>query len=325
MNINKKIVFTLLLLCIVITGCSKDNEDKDESKMLLCKNNQNTVVFNFDENENVVSMYYEKIFDLNDYYTESELEELKIHKQMLPQIISEKIIDCNNTKYSCNSNYENYVITNKIYVENYEEAQLTDLDEFFGVNYDELKQDMYYKGISCEKINKDNKYVIEENVMNINIDDTIYTSIEDMNYDINKPEYYKEYTLIEFDDKKATIEFKDNGKCEINLKEFDSEYWNKSYCDNEKHKNMIKTAYLDGDCSYTVSSEYYFDIVYDGKYEHGTYCESYDDESRMQTKDVVYFPNHLIEMKFDDTYSNFTFLNGNWRKNKIDGIVQYKK
>ncbi|MBQ6841096.1 MAG: hypothetical protein IJO63_03155 [Bacilli bacterium] len=326
---KKNVVILMLLICLVITGCSTNKAEKEyevtkEHSMLLCKNNTNTVAFNFDKNNNVVGIYYESVFDLNDYYTESELSALKIYKHMLLDIISERIVDCNNAKYSCNSSYNNYQIINKVYVDNYNDAQMNELDEFYGVNYDILKQDMYYKNVNCEEIKKDNKYVIDENKMIININGTTYTSVEDMNYDLNKPEYYKKYTLTEFDGKKATIEFKEDGKCEINLKEFDSEYWNRSYCDKEQHKNMIKTAYLGGNCSYTIASDYSFNITYDGKYEHGTYCESYTDKSAAETNSVVNIPNYLIKIEFDDKYSNFTYSNGSWRYNKISGIVEYK-
>ena len=324
MNIKSNIMINILfvLLTLLITGCTKSENNK---KVLLCQTDIGKIVFSSDENEIVNGIYYENIFDFNQYYTENEIEEFKTtYNFLVPKIIEENILDCNNVNYACNSIYDNYKITNKIYINSYEDAKATDLEDYYNFNYSDLKAKLINNQVTfCEEITNDKEYIVEGNHVKININDKTYNSIEEMNYDINKLEYYKEYILYEIDDKKVTIEFKENGQCELNLNDFNAEIWGKTYCDSEQHKLLNKIYYLGGDCSYTVKNNYYFDVIYDGKYEYGTYCESYE-SNNMVKYDVINNKNHLIEIKFDKNYNEFKFLNGGWGiKNNIFGPIEY--
>lgn len=311
------IFFLILLVSFLLTGCSKE-------KTVLCELETNKVVFHFDKNEYVSSIYTETLIDVNDYYDEYTYEDDKTRQVMLSKTIDELITNCYKKEYACSSNYENYLITHKVYVKNYKEARLNDLDNYYGISYDNIIKELEKKDAICNEITDNKQYIISENTVTININNKIYNSIEEMNKDMNKPEYYKKYTLIELDDKKATIEFKEDGKCEINLHELDQEVFNHVYCDKEKkQRKMGKVEYIDGNCSYTVHDKYYFDIIYDGKLETGSYCEGLD-ENNLYTKDVINKNDHLITIKFNNSYDDFTYENGYWNYRTPSHVIEYK-
>lgn len=313
----KKVILTILLcgtMVLSITGCGKDKDDSSK-KMLLCKNEKEKYVFNLDENNNSKGIYYENVFDFNYYYREKELIELKENK-LINNIILEEINDCNNMDYACNSSFNDNKIINKIYLKNKEEAERVDLDKYYDIDLIDLRTKMVTDTDTiCEVIDYNDMYIIKDNVTNIIIDQDTYNSVEELKYKTNMPKYYKEYSIVEIDGKKGTIEFKENGICTINLKDYNSESWSHIYCDQEKHKKMGKTVYLDGECNYTIINDYLLDITYTGKYESYSYCEENENNKMGYVSgNIASAHNHLIKIEFDSQYENIRFLNGVWRR-----------
>ncbi len=324
----KKIIL-ISILCILIilevTGCGEKNSMT--KKMLLCKNQSEKYVFNFDENNNSKGIYYEKEFDFNYYYNKEELAELKENKQ-INNIIYENIIDCKNMEFACNASFKDDIIINKIYLKSEEEATKANLNKYYNINATDLRTRIITgTDTVCEEIDRTDKYILKDTVTDIRIGKDTYNSIDDLISNNNKLNYYKKYVFFEEDGKTGTIEFKENGICNISLKDFNSKSWNHVYCAENKDKRMGKTAYLDGNCKYTPVSEYSLDITYTAKYESYSYCEDNEDTKfAYVSENIVSTPNSLIKLQFDAQYENIQFLNGVWRrKNTTIGPVTYKR
>ena len=177
----KKIILIIILCEIMvlgITGCGEKNSEP--KKMLLCKNETEKYVFNFDENNNSKGIYYENEFDFNYYYDEKELAELK-ENRWINNIIYEKIIDCNNMEFACNSSFKDDKITNKFYLKNEEEAKKTNLSNYYNINAIDLRTRIVTeKDTVCEEIPENDMYIIKDNVTDIKINQDTYNSIENL-------------------------------------------------------------------------------------------------------------------------------------------------
>lgn len=166
MKRNIKIILMLGIMTFGITGCVSFKKDMPK-KMLICSNDKEKYVFNFDKNKESIGIYYEKVFDFNYYYTERELKELK-ETGSINYIILEQMMDCSNLGYACNSIYKDDKIINKIYLKNSEEASKANLNSYYGINYIDLRTRIVSEtDVVCEEINEDSNYIFNGNVNKI--------------------------------------------------------------------------------------------------------------------------------------------------------------
>ena len=313
----KKILLLFLVSSVLILSAC----NKEEHNVLVCKNKENKYVLNINENNNVDSIYYENIFDFNAYYTEEEILEFNSNQQMLAKIIEKEIYDCNNTSYACESTYKNSKIENKIYVTSKKEATSSNLDKYYGINSTDARTLIVQnENVTCDIKPYTDKYQFDNHKTTIVIDNT-YSSIDELYNELNRPKYLKEYNLVEIENKKATIEFKEDNKCIIDLSEFNQETWNGSYCDNNKNKDMNYITYNSGNCTYTIKNDYIFYINYDGTYTSGKYCGTKDNNKYKQDSNVI---NKEIVIEFDTDYNSFEYQNGVWVKHSQLSPLTYR-
>ena len=135
-----------------------------------------------------------------------------------------------------------------------------------------------------------------------------------MDNSLNKEKYYQKYTLVEFEPRRGTIEFKENGICEIDLSEFSNEVPTGNYCE-KNHRFLIRTTYNKGNCTYEIKENNIFKIKYDGTYSKGQYCETHEFKETMRAKNVVSQTlGSSIIIQFDNNYESFNYLNGLWKE-----------
>ena len=312
----------ILIVLFLITGCGKNkDEEKEKNEILICETAKEKYVFRFDDNDVVNSIYYEDNFIFDQYYTDFEIEEFKNNPIRLMQIIDNNLIDCNQKEYACNSLYDNFVISNRYYIDTKEKPSLVGLDNYYGLN----KQDVRTRVIAsvndsiCKLEDDSDLYVVNDKKTTIILDKT-YNSIDDMHKDLTKEKYYKKYTLVDINDKIGSIEFMENGKCIIDLSGFNENISSNTYCE-PNHKNYTKIIYNNGNCTYKVY-DHKFEIKYDGTYSTGRYCETHEDSINYETKKVI--PYELIELEFDDNYNSFTITNGSWQKSSVIAPIIFK-
>lgn len=320
---NKIFLVIVISILTLITGCSSEEE---LNNILVCENLTEKYVLNLDDTGEVNSIYYEENINLRDNYTDEQIAEFEIYNFVLPSILEQYMANCNQASYACNSSYANLFITNKYYIDNREDAQLVDFDEYLGINYvDARSRIVVNEDVTCKEVQSSEIYIVSGNSVDIDIDGVKYSSIEDMMYEVNKPKYYQEYNLFEDNGRTATIEFKENGVCEIDLSDFDADTWSsRTYCEEDK-KIMDKRTYLNGNCSYEVINDYDLTITYDGEYETYKYCDSENYKINKLFYDVVDNNSHVIKIRFNQNYSGFDYQNGNWEfKSNGRGALEYK-
>ena len=311
----KKIIF-ILMISLLIVGCGAN-----KTKVLLCQDRNEKYIFKFDNKGYVDRIYYENNILFDNYYTDFEIEEYKENPIRLMYAIEDSIKDCNLEEYACNSSYDNYVIKNKYYLDNKNSASKVKLDSYFGLNKDDVRTRVIsnMKNSTCSEVDDSDLYFVKDNKTTIKLDKT-YNSIEEMKSDLTKEKYYKKYTLVEQRGNKGTIEFMEDGKCKIDLSDFDEDFYQGSHCE-ENHKNYLRYVYNEGNCTYKIN-DYEFIIEYDGTYKYGSFCETHEDSAIYNTKPVVRYKE--IKIEFDEDYDTFKFTNGYWQEVSPSSALIFK-
>lgn len=325
----KKTILAILLCGVMlldITGC---NDKKHNKEALLCTTENEKYVFYFDDNDNSIGIYHEDTFDFQKAFTNIEMQEFSVYgNKYLRTIIDQKLINCNDLLYSCESYYDDNKIINRIYVKDKEQAKAANLEEYYEINAIDLRTKIVTnEDAVCQEVIEDDNYKIKGNKTKIHYFNNVYNSVEEMNNEVDRPKYYRKYDLIDISGQKGTIEFKENGLCKIDLSNFDSESWNNLYCTADKNiKRLGKTHYIDGECTYKINNDYEFTVTYNGKYESYQYCEGEEEKIYKQQKNVVTTINQEIKLQFDSEYNKFEFTNGEFRRLlNTKGALQYKE